>query len=366
MFGSLRSYIRRHWRVLLFAAVATVATAVMAITVGVAGAAPVVVTALSALLLRAGATKTPRPRLELRVLHRPELWPATEAARSFGELFGGKPDTWGPAPPPDPSGVVVGRRRPLDVDAIVEDALRSVRAQIPGSSVLSAISPWDRRWAPPTEADQDQFETAVGEYADALRAWMAELDEYLTGCARLLACEVVQTNPAEVDATEARVVIHLPAAFEPVAELPGAPPAPTPPRFPRRRSSLSLAMQANHQDVPRFDAPLIASRLERPVAVSLWEPGFTRSGGALQIDYPRQTIRHGESEPTGDPFIVRCQASGEFAARWQVHAANLARPATGSWKLTCLTETTGDPVRSIYDLEEMLAALSAAEDRDEN
>jgi len=114
----------------------------------------------------------------------------------------------------------VGRPPAADADAIVEDALRSARAQNPGSNVLSAISNWDRRWVPPTEVDHDCFETAAGEYAEALRAWLGELDEYLTDRARLLACAVVQTNPPR--STRRRPASS--SAFPRTSAAPQAPP----------------------------------------------------------------------------------------------------------------------------------------------
>lgn len=45
--------------------------------------------------------------------------------------------------------------------------------------------------------------------------------------------------------------------------------------------------------------------------MSMWEPVYRRVDGRPEISYPRQAIRHGESEPAADPVTLRCADEGE-------------------------------------------------------
>lgn len=361
MLGGVRARTIEHWRVVAFLIVAVVAFVTVLLMASIVVAAPVAVTAFSAVLLRARPAKPPRPTLALRVLRQSPLWLATEATRSMGELSGKTSFSAAHEPSADPvGGAIVGRRRTLDVESLVEDAIRSARAQAPRGGLSTAMgigSPW----APPTAADHERFEAEVDAYAERVREWLTEVDAFLANDARLLIAEVVQTNPTGVDAREARVLVSFPLAFEPVDRLPEVPERPDVPGFPLRRSAMSLAMSGYGLARPGWDQPLFTSGVSTIEAVSMWEPHY-HVDGQLRIDYPRQTIRHGEREAAGDPFTLRCPDPGEYEIGWEIHAANLERSIRGTWTLSTRTETAGDPVQTLADLYHMLSQLSADDD----
>lgn len=362
MLVEVRAKIIEHWRVAVFLIVAVAAIVTVLLMASIVVAAPVAVTAVSAVLLRARPPKPPAPTLALRVLHQSLLWPATEATRSMGELFGGTQDSWAHAPPADPAGVViVGRRRALDVESLVRDAVRSARSQAPRGGLTTAMA-IGSQWAPPTGADRERFNVEVDAYAERVRDWLTEVDAFLVDHSRILIAEVVQTNPTAVDAREARVLVSFPPAFQPVDELPEIPERPDVPRFPRRRSALSLAMSGYDLPRPGWGRPLLTSGISAIEAGSMWEPRYRRVDRQLQIDYPRQTIRHGEREETGDPFTLRCTDAGEHEIGWEIHAANLERSIRGTWTISARTETLGDPVKTLADLDDMLWQLSTDDD----
>lgn len=358
MLDKMRAQITEHWRVVVFVVVAGCGFVTVLLTAGIVPAAPLAVTAISAVLLRARPPKAPQPQLDLRVLRDAPLWPATEALRSMSELFGSEPDSWAAAPPPDADGLIIGRRRALDVDALVEDAVRSARAQAPGAGVLSEALAWSGQWAEPTTADHDAFDAQVAQYADQVREWLAEIEAFLTDRSRILVAEIVQTNPSSMDALEARVAARFPLTFEPVTDLPEVPDAPAQPKFPRRRSPLALAMSGFDTSLPTFDRPIFASALHPVSAVSMWKPDYRRVDGVLEIDYVRQTIRHDEREVSGDPIMLRCPGEGRHNATWEIHAANLEQCVRGSWAVTTRAETDGDPIQTLADLADVLAEMS--------
>lgn len=75
--------------------------------------------------------------------------------------------------------------------------------------------------------------------------------------------------------------------------------------------------------------------------------------GTLQVTYARKPIRHGEAERAGDEFEVRLPV-GEHEIRWEVHAANMARPRRGTWRVSCRDVEEGEPVGKLAELEAAL------------
>jgi len=345
--------------VLVFVTVAIASLIAALLYGGIAAAPPLIITALSALLLRTGTVKAPRPRLSLVELRRPDLWAATNAMRSMSEMFGHAPDYFAAAPPAPAAGVTVGSRRPLEIDELVEDAVRNARAQAPGAHCMGMLAVARYEYAEPTAADHERFDELVAQYADAVRAWLVEIDAYLTERSHILVASILQTNPTDVDATDALVLARFPQGFA-AGEITNAPDAPGLPSFPLRRSAMSIAMRdygaLARQSVVR---PYIGGI--SPVGIgevaSLWQPDYEQRLAGLQVSHRRQPIRHGEEEVSGDPLVLTCPETGEHPIEWEVRAANLPRAATGTWTITCDSTQTGDPVRSIHDLGELLATL---------
>lgn len=333
-----------------------VAVVLAGISVGVAALLSLV---LGLLLPR--LQSAPDPRLSLEVRCQPDPWAATNAMRSLSDLFDDGPDRFAPPPPKlsPTADVTIGHRRPLAVEEIVEDALRSARASAPKSDALRSVIAMGGGFAQPTAEDHEAFEAEIRDYAGLLRTWLDEVDHFFDERAAILIADVLQENSSTVDASEARASVVFPDGFARCSDLPAGSEPPETPKFPLRRSALALAMRpfAAGESVPRLDFPLSPSQSAYLAPSEDWEPQYTKRETGLEVRYPRQTIRHGETELSGDPLMVKCPNEGEFTLRWEVHAANLPNLTRGEWRIHCRTESLGDPIRSLYELQSVLREL---------
>jgi len=255
---------------------------------------------------------------------------------------------------------LIGHRRPLAAEEIVEDALRIARASAPKSGALSSVIALGGGFAQPSAEDHEAFEAEICDYADLIKTWLGDVDQFLDERARVLVADVWQENSSSVDASEARACVIFPYGFAPGSDLPVTPEPPQPPRFPRRRSGLALAMRpfAPGELVPALDFPLhSASQNPFIVPSENWEPEYTKREAGLEVSYPRQSIRHGETEPSGDSLVVSIPEEGTFTLSWEVHAANLPKFARGEWRIECRTGSLGDPIRSLSELQSVIREL---------
>lgn len=241
--------------------------------------------------------------------------------------------------------VLLGVRRPLDLDLLVEDAVRTAAAASTRSTAAVAIT----GRLPATARQRERFQSEVEEYGGAIRSWLEDVDAWRRGRAALLDAEVIQRNRSTVDAQGAGVYVLCPDSFEPLEgfslDPPEEPQAPAPPA-PR---SVLEGLDGS----ALLDRPIMAPSLlfdERPaLTLSLWDPDYDRYQGGLRISWMRQPVRHGEEERTGEPFRVLVPA-GTHTLSWEVHAANMAKARSGEWHMVCRDTTEGEPIVTMAQL----------------
>ena len=241
--------------------------------------------------------------------------------------------------------------RPVDLDAVVEDA--EATARVLGSSTgLVAMS----QYAKPTKADHDKFEKALAAYTDDVRAWARAGEAWLYARATVLVANVIHHNPTSVDALEAGIYIFLPPGSEEYEET-DPPEAPERPTFPRRRAG--FIDPVHDAGMPSHRNPLVGLRanLHRVESITAYSPDApsyeTMRDGTLEVFYGRWPIRHREDEVAGEPFSVSLPV-GEHKVRWEVRATNLPHHATGTWTLSVQVEQAGEPIKTVRRLEAAL------------
>jgi hypothetical protein len=261
------------------------------------------------------------------------------------------------------SEVVLGVTRPVDVEAVVADARAVAEAAAP-SGVLSLLGGYYQQ---PTKADHAKYAEDVETYAGEVREWATQADLWR----RVRTCElegrVMQRNPSTVDADDAGVYIRLPPGAEHVDDIPDPPQPPERPRFPLRKGGVGLMLgQAELMGPYRPDVgigPLYDRSAE--VLASLWAPDYEKTADdGLVVTYPRQPVRHGEQEYTGEPFRVLLPP-GEHVVRWEVHASNLPRHRSGTWRVVCRAGLEGEPIRTVRELEAELGIQPDEEGEEE-
>lgn len=244
--------------------------------------------------------------------------------------------------------------RPVDVDAVVENAKEAALAAVPSSSSLLALG----QYAKPTQADYEKYEADVETYLEDVRGWAQDAEHWMRERAAVLAAEIMQRNPTSVDADDAGVFAFFPPGTEEFEDADSEPPeAPERPGFPLRKSPLTSMFQST-MGSDTFLRPSIVPDLDFSIAraepISLWDPYYDRlPDGRLRVSYKRQPVRHGEAEPSGEPFRVRFPA-GDHVVDWEVRAKNMPDAAKGTWKVSCQTDLSGNPITTVYDLEAAL------------
>jgi hypothetical protein len=238
--------------------------------------------------------------------------------------------------------------RPVDVDAVVEDARSIALVSRPSALMFTML-----KYAKPTAEDHAKYGADVETYAEEVRSWAEAAEEWLRAQDSVLHARVIQRNSSSVDAEDAGIYVLLPPGTEELSDVPEPPTPPDRPAFPLRKSALSMAMDPSPLSGyhwPRV-SPVGITEFE---PVSLWDPDYERMpDGRLRVSYQRQPVRHGEIEPTGRPFMVRLPP-GECEARWEVHARNLSHHASGSWTVSCQPDYSGEAITTLADLEAAL------------
>lgn len=255
--------------------------------------------------------------------------------------------------------------RAVDVEAVVEDARQRYLSATPSSTTLRM-----GKYATPTEADHEKYRADVETYAEDVRAWAQDADEWLRERASVVEAEVIQHNPASVDADDADIFVFFPPGSEQFEDDTDPPEAPETPKFPLALTPAGRMLMGQSVFGPSdrgrrgtWDSssyfPLgnehVAERLVALEQDLLWrKPHFDlERDGSLKLSYRPQTIRHRQDVISGDPFRVRLPA-GEHRVRWEVHARNLPNHVEGTWRFSCSAEPAGEPINNAYDLEAAL------------
>jgi hypothetical protein len=253
-----------------------------------------------------------------------------------------------------------GLRR-VDIDSVVEDARSTALASRPLGLLFTVM-----KYAKPTKEDHAKYEADVESYAQKVRSWAEEAEAWVRAHDPVLHAQVIQENPSSVDAEDAGVYIFFPPGTKghPDPELPPEPPAR--PRFPLRKSPLAMAMDPFSGGYP---LPRVSSVSLTPPdlveAVSRWDADYDEmSDGRLRLSWRRQPVRHGESEPVGNAFMVRLPV-GEHTVRWEVHARNLPWNVSGTWTVSYRPNYSGEPIDTLTALEAALGYASGAAEGDD-
>jgi hypothetical protein len=362
MLDRLLTEAKDRWQLLVLAAVIVVLAAITLIfSSPIAGAASVLVTGGLGLYYNRAAHSPPRPEVNLVAVGEPRLNPSELVTEIF-ERAAADGEEKSAARRFQPAPITVGRRRPLDVEAVVSDGIQRAHKQAPGrgpmASLTAAISPLMQ--AKPTDRDFREFEAEVDSYGERLRSWVAEVDEYLTERSAILLLEAHLANPAKLDAEDARVVVRFPPGFGLPEELPEAPEPPKSPTFPYRPSPLQR-MVASTSGYSFSPSPISSAGHLKPLRMRKQQrnPRYgLLSSGELEADYPRHTIHHGESATAGGPMIVVASDPGEHRIAWEIHAKNLPRARQGFVTVTCdNNRVVGEPIQTLGDLEAVLEDL---------
>ena len=369
-------YIQRHGRrrresaegPLRIAALLAIGAAVAAICFifsGVVAGAGVLLTVAVAVLLWQPAPAEPQPTLVLHAQEPIDRWPSRKVAEIFAAARGEDPPAPPSPPPPASARIEWGRQRPLDLDAIREDAMAGARRSAPGTGALnSMIYGAMGMYAQPTEEDRRRFAELVEEYGEEMEDWLAEAAAAFSGRVATLVTSVETSNPAQVDAEDALVLLRFPPGFEPaettvdLAEQPGRP------SFLLRRSPLAAITEprwANPVRAQIYTVPSIRIPDTASMARTFFEPSYRKTGGGLEVRYPRNKIRHGEVDGPGEELRVRCTNPGTHTIAWEIHAGNLPKARTGTITVAYLEEEDGEPVKTLADLDNLLALLGLVE-----
>lgn len=242
--------------------------------------------------------------------------------------------------------------RPVDVEAVVGNA-RDLALSL-GTNSMSWMTGFAQK---PTEDDFAKYRSEIDAYLVELREWVESASDYLRLRASVIEAVFVQENESDVDAEDARSTALFPPGTELVeAEELEPPVEPERPKIKTRPSPLASAMMSRAtRPFSAYSRPTLTFSPTEVESFSLWEPDLVETeSGHLEISYRRQNVRHRETEPSGDSFMVRIPA-GSHKVKWKVTARNLPHPATGSWTITCSDSASGKPIRSLGSLQAAIA-----------
>lgn len=242
----------------------------------------------------------------------------------------------------------VGPHRPLDVEAVISDGRARAVNTVPRHPALLLTA----GLRTPTADELERFEEKVDRYVEELRAWVADAEQWRQAERFTLRAFVVQRNASTVDAEDAGVHVTFPPGTEDAEDstLTFRATPPVAPVFQSKPMWMMSGIGSGYADFG-ISRPVLDFGVPATPLVSVWQPSYrTASDGALEVSYPRQSLRHGEREHSGDAFEVRLPL-GEHEVEWRVHAANMAHSRTGTWKVTCSDEAAGVPITTLAELE---------------
>ena len=268
--------------------------------------------------------------------------------------------------------LTVGRRRELDVEAIVLDAVAEARrvapSRKPASIASVAMMAGLSEHAAPSSGDYKKFDALLADYGEEVGEWLrARVEPFLEETSKLLVAEVVTGNDTKLDAVSSRIRLAFPPGFA-EGELASPRSEPAAPKFPYRPSPLSAIAWERPSLFPAggggFDQLHDYAKL---AALRVHDPADARaSNGELMVTYPRQTIHHRERNLAGTQLVIEAGAEGEHTVGWTVSASNLPKPRHGSVKVIVKFENVGTSVRTIAELRSLLRSLDPLPADDED
>jgi hypothetical protein len=240
--------------------------------------------------------------------------------------------------------------RELDIDAIVaaerQRALaampqpaNSARDQVVGGVSLGQIQRiaemglFAMGGGPYTEEERGAFQQRVDEYAGHLRDWLTAYETYQREVNLIFRSDLRFENRGRVPAADVRVQLRFRDVFQAVEEYPELEKRPDRPRPPVRGLAALAGLAAPDFRIPHTSRyPLVTP----PIRGNVSAPRYRK--GSLLVEYEIDKLLHGVPEETDEPIMLRIEEDGRYEIPWEVHAENLAEPATGTLVLEVVTE----------------------------
>lgn len=252
--------------------------------------------------------------------------------------------------------------RPVDVAAIVDAEIRSAMSTLPAPKRSVGASPGTLAGVlqtnlvlqllsngPITKDDIDDFKRRVDDYADRLRAWLAEFERWRNWDRRAIRPRFRISNSGRVPARDVRVFLRFSEVFAPAGDQPKLE---TPPARPRlRRHGILDAMSASKfgsGSIAAFRMPVLP-----PIGRNVRGPFYGDASSPVEFDIKK--LLHGVPEETEDPAVLLTDSDGIHIVPWEIHADNMAEPATGELKLQLESTVTRQP--PIASLDEVIGCL---------
>jgi hypothetical protein len=199
-----------------------------------------------------------------------------------------------------------------------------------------------------TEEELSAFHKRVDEYAGHLRDWLTAYETYQREVSLIFRSDLRFENRGRVPATDVRVQLRFPDAFQAVEDYPELEERPDRPRPPARGLAALPGLATPDFRIPHTSRyPMITP----PIRGNVSAPRYRR--GSLVVEYEIDKLLHGVPEETDEPIMLRIEEDGRYEIPWEVHAENLAEPATGTLVLEVVTEKVEGA--EITRLEELTA-----------
>jgi predicted outer membrane lipoprotein len=215
------------------------------------------------------------------------------------------------------------------------------------ATALAGLEP-----GPITAEERESFKRRVENYASELREWLRDYERYRREADPIIALLLRFENIGRVPAHGVRVSLQFPDGFThaELPERPGEPP--TRPRFQRKRIGLAGFDPSLLYRDP--SAMLRDYRLPTPpVRRNVSAPRYR--DGSVIVEFDIEKLRHGIPEDADELIVLTVDSDGEFMVPWEIHAENLALPATGELSLQVGTEPeAGPPIASLAELRAFL------------
>jgi hypothetical protein len=253
-----------------------------------------------------------------------------------------------------------GRFRSLDIDAIVAFEIEAARATEPSAdwvdmgwrddgqgrpSPTSDDVTWrhgqpidPENWAATLEAaegwrrhiepdERVEFDAEMEEHASALEEWLYNLEDEREDLRRRLPLGLRLGNTGGEPALDVTLTLRLPGGFEPVGRWDSLGPEPVRPRFEKGPHDAFM----NHLEYARRRPREIPASLRpRPDPPPTVGPRYEDTKEGWVVTHRLSVVPHGLPVDVAEAAVLRVLVPGIHHIRWELHASNLPRPASGS------------------------------------
>lgn len=228
---------------------------------------------------------------------------------------------------------------PIDHEAIVQDEVTRARATIPKPKPHSADLRDQALVKIGVQPEHvEKWLALVPEYEAALREWLAQFERWRARRHEWVEFGLILSNEyGSAPLTRPRIQIEFPQTGETFATGPSPP-------WPPDRLHFSMAdLMGNVTPRDPHQRRVLERQGEQPPAVEPAPPGclIGPTGGPEVAEFHLDALTHGLEARTHRPLKLRC-GQGEHVLRYEVHADNLPRPATGELRICVPTRPAGE------------------------